>query len=230
MSTQKVIEVKVQGADLLDIKDMVPIQGALKSLSTQRKDELKREIVKEGFKFAFNIWKDGKENKILGGTQRWTALQELRKEGVVVPKLPVNWIKAKNLKDAKKTILDDIRRYGKVTEQGMMDFLSDHLLTPEELAEMDFGDFNVVDFIEKHMVTVDDLAIDEGAHLDVPSGGTSDVYSQVRMVQLFFNETTQKEFLEKIETLQKHFNTNNVTDTVLEVVRESHSSYTANAQ
>ena len=48
--------------------------------------------------------------------------------------------------------------------------------------------------------------------------------SMVRMVQLFFNKDTQAEFLQKAQKLQEMYETANLTDTVLEVIREAFDS------
>lgn len=45
--------------------------------------------------------------------------------------------------------------------------------------------------------------------------------AHVRMVQLFFNETTVDEFMKIVDYFQKEINTANVTDTVLEVLRSA---------
>lgn len=52
---------------------------------------------------------------------------------------------------------------------------------------------------------------------DVPSGMTS----HVRMMQLFFSESQQEEFLSAIKKLAPTFKTENVTDTTLEAIRRA---------
>lgn len=56
-------------------------------------------------------------------------------------------------------------------------------------------------------------------------GDQSKPTSHVRMVQLFFNEDTQKEFLTIVEYFQDKLKLDNVTDTVLEMCRAVYRSY-----
>lgn len=50
--------------------------------------------------------------------------------------------------------------------------------------------------------------------------------SHVRMVQLFLNESTQEEFMKIVEHFQSVLQTDNVTDTVMEVMRNAYVSHT----
>lgn len=226
MSERDVLAIKCQGAAELDIKEMVPIQGELKKLKTQDKDDFKRRMKELGFDDPINIWKDNGENKILSGTQRWTVLNEMRKEGWVIPKIPVNFIVASNLAEAKKRLLGYVSQYGKVTQEGLFDFLQDNILTAEDLAVLKIPEFDMLDFIEKHMPNFGDglgvLPNEVGPSAD---GAFQKVEAHVRMQQLFFNEAQANEFLEKIHRLQAFLNKENVTDTVLEIVRESYTAH-----
>lgn len=51
--------------------------------------------------------------------------------------------------------------------------------------------------------------------------------SHVRMIQLFFNEQTVVEFMNLIEFFQQSLEIDNVTDTVLHVLRQSHAAQSA---
>lgn len=53
--------------------------------------------------------------------------------------------------------------------------------------------------------------------------------SQVRMVQLFFNEETQREFADIVAFFQGEIKTENTTDTVLEILRSAFAAHTAEA-
>lgn len=54
--------------------------------------------------------------------------------------------------------------------------------------------------------------------------------SHVRMVQLFLNEDTQKEFLTIVEYFQEKLKLDNVTDTVMEMLRAVYRSYQQETQ
>jgi len=49
--------------------------------------------------------------------------------------------------------------------------------------------------------------------------------SEVRMMQLYLNDSDRQELIEKIEQLNAHYNTDNPTACVLECVRECHANY-----
>lgn len=79
------------------------------------------------------------------------------------------------------------------------------------------------------------LAGVDGEHQDLPAGAegaiNSDTHaiSQVRMTQLFFTEETQREFLHICEFFMKKINTENITDTTLEVLRAAYRSHQENS-
>ena len=125
----KTIRIACEGADTLDYKDLVIIQGDLKSLSDKNYEKLKRVILKEGFDAPFFIWKGTGDYKdkmcVLDGTQRYRVLGKMIEEGYEVPKLPVVWIKAKDHKEAKRKILGYVSQYGRLEKQGMYEFMAD---------------------------------------------------------------------------------------------------------
>lgn len=80
------------------------------------------------------------------------------------------------------------------------------------------------------MKTPPNLAGGEGAPnagAGGPADGTPPGAAQVRMVQLFFDETTQPEFLRIVEFFQKELGTANATDTVLAILRSAFDAHTA---
>lgn len=114
---------------------------------------------------------------------------------------------------------------------------------------LDTGNFNMKLLgieeakLEKLMTTVNappTLAGAEGAPIssdptlpgqDAPAGvegfvaGDAPSSQHVRMVQLFFTEETQAEFMHIIEAFQKQLNIDNVTDTCLEVLRAAYRAH-----
>ncbi len=225
MSEREVIKIRCRGADALDINDMAPIQGELKNLSTQDKDTFKRRIKKFGVIDPIMIWKNKEDHNILSGTQRWTVLCEMREAGFVVPKIPVNYVEADSLKEAKEHLLAYVSQFGKVTEKGLTEFLMDGVFTPEDLANFKIPDFNMLGFLDKWAPPTED-GLNITPDMDLTSDGAfQKVESHVRMQQLFFNEVQATEFLEKVHRLQAMMNKDNITDTVLEVVRESYKTH-----
>ena len=128
----KKINVSCSGAALVDLDELNPTQGNLKDLTKENYTKLKKQILKNGFSFPFHIWKDGKVMRCIDGHQRIRTLKAMRDEGYYIPKLPVDYIDAKDEKHAKELILANISEYGNMTQQGLYEFI--------ETAEIDFKD------------------------------------------------------------------------------------------
>lgn len=225
MGERPIVKIRCQAADVLDIKEMSVIQGELKNLSTEDKETFKRRIKKHGIIDPVMIWKHDGKNNILSGTQRFTVLTEMREEGWVVPPIPVNFVEAENLKEAKEHLLAYVSQFGMVTEKGLLDFIKDGTFTPEELTNFKIPEFDMLGFLEDNFKGLgeDLLNMTPGGNPGA-AGNFQNVEAHVRMQQLFFNEVQAAEFLEKVHRLQAFMNLENITDTVLEVVRESYTA------
>lgn len=66
---------------------------------------------------------------------------------------------------------------------------------------------------------------DHGRMPDHMTEGAPAPASHVRMVQLFFNDQTQKEFMDIVDYFEKELSIDNVTDTVLEVMRSAYRNH-----
>lgn len=156
------IKIACQGADVLDISEMIPIQGNLKDLEKKEYEQLKKEILEDGFSVPFFIWKTETANSILDGTQRHRVLTQMREEGDDVPKLPVNWIEASNLKQAKRKLLAFTSQYGKMTNQGLYefnaeDFTMDEMKESFRFSEVDFKKYEAEYFKDQSMEGENDV-------------------------------------------------------------------------
>lgn len=146
----KQIKIACEGAALLPIEQLEIMQGDLKSLSKENYEKLKRAIEKHGFTAPIFVWRG--ENKILDGTQRLRTVQQMLTEGWQVNggKLPVCWIEAENLKQAKEILLTFVSQYGKLENDGQAFY--EYLMTNEPLdfeevkLEIDLPDFNLPRF------------------------------------------------------------------------------------
>lgn len=144
----KTIKIACTGAALVPIDHLEIMQGDLKSLSKASYQKLKRSIERHGFTAPIFVWRG--KNKILDGTQRLRAVQQMLKEGYELPegKLPVCWIDASNIKEAKEILLTFVSQYGKIESQGLYEFLADNdpldfgeVKLEIDLPEIDIGDF-----------------------------------------------------------------------------------------
>jgi hypothetical protein len=141
-----------------DVKDHLPIaalhnlQGNLKSLSTENYLRLKKQIEKYGFCAPIFIWKNGKNNFILDGNQRYKTVSNMISEGThSCSKLPVVYIDAKSQKEAKEILLSLVSQYGKTEEQGLYEFTIGADFEPSFLLEnFDIPGIDMPTFLEGH--------------------------------------------------------------------------------
>ena len=131
----------------------------LKDNSNRDVLKLKNSILKNGFIAPFDAWKQ-KEGKIyvIDGTGRNLALLQLQTEGYEIPELPVLFIEAKNLKEAKKFALQRSSTHGQITQQSLVDFTSVDF-DIEELKELQLEELNLkeIDFM---VDDIDDIDFD----------------------------------------------------------------------
>lgn len=127
-----------------EIKETLPLsylsvlQGNLKALPDDRYKKLKASILKHGFVFPLFVWDDKENNKtwVIDGTQRYTALNRMKEEGYKIPQLPVVFIPAESVDDAKLKIMAAASQYGQFTDFGVSEFLKDLDLVDVDLKEL----------------------------------------------------------------------------------------------
>jgi hypothetical protein len=130
------IEVRCTAAVTLDLSELTPLQGGLKELTDANFEKLKRSILKHGITFPFFVWQSDGENYILDGTQRDRVLKRMAAAGYEIPPLPCALIEAKNRKEASEKILLISSQYGRVTDEGLYEFLSTN--------DLDFGELELL--------------------------------------------------------------------------------------
>jgi len=131
----KKVEITCAGAGIVYLDDLVDFQGNLKDLSKENYEKLKKEILDLGFSEPISVWaKDGKMY-CLNGHQRRRTLMQMRVEGYEIPPIPVNFIEAKDKKEAKKKVLALTSQYGEMTGQGLYEFSIDAGLNAGEIEE-----------------------------------------------------------------------------------------------
>lgn len=119
------IKIKCTASHFFELDELIVIQGNLKELSTENYEKLKKNILKHGFISPIHIWfnKEKNVNEILDGTQRLRTCQKMREEGIKIPKLPVTIIEAENEKEAREILLSLVSQYGKLSDEGLYEFL-----------------------------------------------------------------------------------------------------------
>ena len=151
------ITIACQGADVKSIDELIEFQGNLKSLSKEDFEKLRNSILKYGISFAIQVWIDpDKKCNIIDGHQTLRVLLHLRdKEGYEIPLVPLDYIEAKDKKEAKEKILLRIAQYGKTTCDSMYEFMIENSITIQELKtdyripDINFGTLEIGYFKEK---------------------------------------------------------------------------------
>ncbi len=123
----------------VNIKELENFQGNLKELQESEFKKLSKSIEKYGFKIPIFVW----NNKILDGHQRVFVLKKQGYNGTI----PVVRLEAKNIKEAKELILLINSRYGKITDEGLYEFIETGDLDFDELKELvDLPEIDLEDF------------------------------------------------------------------------------------
>jgi len=127
------IRITCKGADTVPLDSLIPFQGDLKTLSEPNLAKLKASILKYGFTAPCFIWEHDGVKSPLDGHQRIAALLALRDEGYSIPHIPVDYIEAKDEKEAKEKLLHISSQYGEFTQEGIANFVLDAGLDISEL-------------------------------------------------------------------------------------------------
>lgn len=221
------LKVACEGAATVQLDQLKEFQGELKSLNKDAFEMLKKELVQTGFAFPFNVWRDpdGQLN-LIGGHQRKRVLTAMREDGWVIPPLPVVWVEAKDLQEAKRRVLQDVSQYGKLEGQGLYEFVHEFELDVNDLAtSFRLPDIKMPDFIEEYFSdpAPDPLDVGPGAPGEGPTSQSGSASAGVKMVQLYYKTDAHAELARMLDFLGKEYGTDNLSDTIMEAVRESYA-------
>lgn len=136
------IKIACKGSTTMPLSELKIIQGELKTLPAENKAKLRKRIEQKGFDAPLFVW----DKNILDGTQRKIVLDEMVADGWELPlgKVPVCEIRANNLEEAKDRLLGYVSQYGKVTFDGLREYL-DTMEMPD-LETTDLPDFDWEEF------------------------------------------------------------------------------------
>lgn len=133
MAQKKTVKIACKGADQADLAKLVHFQGGLKTLTEANYIKFRNQMLKLGFSEPISVWNDKGKLNVLNGHQRLAVLRRLEKdEGYEVPKIPINFVEAKDITEAKKKVLALTSSYGDMTTESLGDFLLE--------ANLDLGD------------------------------------------------------------------------------------------
>ena len=206
MKEIKTISIKCDTKDTLNIAEMTELQGKLKARNDVDYDKIKLSIVKYGFSFPFFVWKSDK-NYILDGHGRFETLCRMQKDGYLIPDVPVVFVEAKDLKEAKQKLLRLNSQYGKMTKESVLEFAEDIELNFDEIALPD---------------TVIDFSDDTEAVEDFPELKEGDRDTQCTMTFVLSQEQVSiiKEALKKCGPIEDETNTNGNGNKLAEICKE----------
>lgn len=125
-SKSKQVVIKSNVSDRLSISQLNVLQGNLKELPDENYKKLRRSILKHGFFAPMFVWESQDDNKIylLDGTQRYTTLNMMKKEGYKIPQVPVIFIDAEDVDDAKSKLAAVASQFGQFTAEGVEEFFA----------------------------------------------------------------------------------------------------------
>jgi len=198
----KVIKIECTGTENLDIDSLTELQGNLKELSKENYELLKASLLKYGFCFPVFCWKDGKTFFILDAHQRCKTLKKLRTEGYTIPDLPTCFINAKDKIEAKEKLLQLSSNYGKITQDGLYEFLNEPnfeidplLLEDIDLPEINMSEFNN-EFCDNKDGGTEDIGKDIKSIFEIVIGCSSEIEQEK-----FYNDLTIEGYKCRILTL-----------------------------
>ena len=191
----KEIQIKCKGNRYLNYKEFKNFQGNLKTLTKDRMEKLKKEIIKLGWIAPVFVWN---KTEILDGHQRLFTLNEMLKEGYNIDNIPIIDIDAKNKTEAAKILLALNSRYGQITDEGLYEFMNLTGLKEEDLQEIELPDIDIDRFVEGYYQKegqIDDDEIPEV--LEEPITKPGDLYI-LGNHRLLCGDATKKEDVEKL--------------------------------
>lgn len=190
------VEIKCSGDQFLPLSALSNFQGKLKTLSDVNYNKLRKQIEENGFIVPFFVWQSGEKNYILDGHQRESVLTRMQADGIELPeKYPVVYVHADNRKDAKKKLLAINSQYGKMTQSGLFDFVSDMDMDLSALGEFELPGINIDLLTHNNKFIEANDAIEEfEACEEFPEYNSENLSAKYKIVVHIFNEEDLQEF------------------------------------
>ena len=85
--------------------ELEDLQGDFKSLPPENYEKLKASILKHGIFVPKFVWRSGKKLYCIDGHQTKRVLASVEKDGILVPKIPIVFIRAKTRQEAVEKLL-----------------------------------------------------------------------------------------------------------------------------
>jgi hypothetical protein len=122
---KKMIPVRCKGGELLPLKELLPLQGSLKTLSKENRAKLVRSIERHGIAFPLFYWESEGKKFTVDGHARAAVLGEMVSDGYEIEGglVPCDRIEARTESEAKELVLLASSRYGKVDDGAFFAFI-----------------------------------------------------------------------------------------------------------
>lgn len=215
------IKTSVKGAGLVKLDDLAPLQGELKTLDRENYEKYRKSLIEFGVSFVTHIWKNKGKNHIIDGHQGRFTMRKMRdEEGWKIPPIPVAYVEAKNFVEAKRKVLAAASEYGTMNNASLFEFAQsadipyDDIVASFTLPSIDQGQFMSM---FKDMPKIDNLPNVP----DDPASAMKHSSDGVKQVLLFFTAENHEEFMRLTGELSKKYGKENISDALLEVVREA---------
>jgi len=125
----KTINITCEAEYALDFGVLRDFQGDLKNRSVEDIAHIKASILELGFSFPFYVWKHVEADivvyDVIDGHGRLQALYELVDEGYIMPLVPVVFIDAVDVQDARERLIQVNTLASSFSETGLQDLIID---------------------------------------------------------------------------------------------------------
>lgn len=167
----------------IPISELEWFQGNLAEASKASIEKLKKSILRHGIFMAFAVWDDGNKKHIIDGHARLSVLRDELKYGGMIP---VDFVKARSIEDAKEKVLLARSQTNRTTEEGLFDFASD--LDWQFLPDMlDLPDVNLPKFVDDFILNKSQEVQDNGINYRIEIS-CDDESSQQKLYERFVAE------------------------------------------
>lgn len=147
--SDKIISSRIIKTELIDWRKLQFIQQEnFKEWVNNGAEKLVESILKYQFIAPFMVWECDGVNYCLDGRHRFLDLEKVSTSGTIVPELlPATFVDCANMKEAAELVLVYSSHYAKITQQGLLDFVSNFDLDfPDMQAMMNIPEFDDIAF------------------------------------------------------------------------------------
>ena len=133
---ERTITITCKTDSSLRIDQFVPFHGQLKIRDQEQIKALANSILRHGFAYPLFVWESGGENFVLDGHGRLLALTYLASISYSLPPIPVVYIKAKDITEARQKVLELNNLNGRIDKEAFIKYA--------QALNMDFSHIRVI--------------------------------------------------------------------------------------